>query len=374
MRHQVRPRVECLENKTLLSHLAAGLVAHHPALHAEVHRPVSHKPSVVHQPESHRAHPADAPGYVWTSPLDDPSAGTTGTSYQGIPYVVQGSFLLGINDRGQISGNYGDPNNLTHGLLLSHGRWTSFDDPSAGTVPILSMGFFPGTDAVKANNQGQIVGFYIAQNNVEHSFVLSGGRFTTIDPPGAVNNPGPTFTNVDQAADINDPGQIVGGYTDKSGDTHGYLLCKGRYTALDDPSANGVFTFADAINNGGQIVGIYSNQASASTGTTGVVHSFLLSDGHYYTLDDPNAGQGAGQGTFAEGINNYGQITGYYVDGAGNVHGFVLSHGQYTTLNDPDPAAAGGIIPAGINDEGQIVGFYIDGKGLAHGFLATPTY
>jgi len=374
MKHQLRPSVDGLENKTLLSGGAVGLLAHHAVLHAEVHRAVTHQPSVRLQTESHKAQPADSGGYVWTSPLDDPSAGTTGTSYEGIPYVVQGTFLIGINDRGQISGNYGDASNLTHGLLLSHGQWTTFDDPSAGTVPNLSTGFFPGTDALKANNHGQVVGFYIDQNNVEHSFLLSQGKYTTIDPPGAANKPGPTFTNVDQATDINDHGQIVGGYADTNGDTHGYLLSHGKYTTLDDPNANGVFTLADAIDNRGQIVGIYSNQSTPSTGATGVVHSFLLSHGQYTTLDDPNAGTAANQGTFAEGINNRGQITGYYVDAEGATHGFLLSHGQYTTLNDPDPAATGGIIPEGINDKGQIVGFYVDANSLANGFLATPAH
>ena len=38
MRHQLHPSIDGLENKTLLSHLAVGLMAHHPALQAEVQR------------------------------------------------------------------------------------------------------------------------------------------------------------------------------------------------------------------------------------------------------------------------------------------------------------------------------------------------
>ena len=125
MRHQLRLSVDGLENKTLLSHAAAGLVAHHPVLQAEVQPAVTHKPSVVHQTESHKAHPADTGGYVFTT-LDDPNAGTNGSG----GYGVQGTFIIGINDRGQITGNYGDANYITHGLLLSHHKWTSFDDPS----------------------------------------------------------------------------------------------------------------------------------------------------------------------------------------------------------------------------------------------------
>ncbi len=112
--------------------------------------------------------PPSVGGYVFST-LDDPKAGTTGSSYE-----VQGTFVLGINDRGQISGNYGDAKYITHGLVLSHGQYTTFDDPNAGTGPAnLSTFFFPGTDAVKTNNRGQLVGFYVNEKNVEHSFLLS---------------------------------------------------------------------------------------------------------------------------------------------------------------------------------------------------------
>ena len=370
MRHQLRPGIDRLESKTLLSHVAAALVVHHPVLQAEVQREVTHRPSVMR----HEAHPAVSGGYVFST-LDDPNAGGTGVLPPGIPYGVQGTFLLGINNRGKISGNYGDTNDFTHGLELINGTWTTLNDPSVGPPTLTAdpaTNFFPGTDAVKMNNVGQLVGFYIDQYNVQHSFLLSHGHYTTIDPPGAAKIPGPTFVNADQAGDINDNGKIVGLYTDTNGNTHGYVLSNGHYTTLDDPSANGVFTTASGINDSGQIVGFYSNDVSFSNGTASDVHSFLLSHGRYTTLDDPNAGTGVMQGTFAEGINNAGQIVGYYVTAAGATHGFVLSHGHYTTLDDP--AVPEGIIPAGINTNGQIVGFYVDTSGVAHGFLANPEH
>jgi hypothetical protein len=58
------------------------------------------------------------------------------------------------------------------------------------------------------------------------------------------------------------------------------------------------------------------------------------------------------------------------VDAAGATHGFLLSHGHYTTLDDP--AGTAGTYAEGMNDQGDIVGFYFDTNGLAHGFLATP--
>jgi hypothetical protein len=48
--------------------------------------------------------------------------------------------------------------------------------------------------------------------------------------------------------------------------------------------------------------------------------------------------------------------------------GFLLSGDIYTTLDLP---AAIGVFPYGINDAGQIVGYY-NAAGEVHGFLATP--
>jgi probable HAF family extracellular repeat protein len=138
----------------------------------------------------------------------------------------------------------------------------------------------------------------------------------------------------------------------------GFLLIGGTYTTLGDLLATGG-TIAQGINNAGQIVGYYSN----ASGT----HGFLLSGSKYTTLDDPNAGRGANQGTVATGINNSGQIVGYYFDASNGTHAFLLSGGVYTTIDDP---LANGTQAFGINDNGQIVGTLSDGTGK-HGFVET---
>src|SRR5262249_2570600 len=50
----------------------------------------------------------------------------------------------------------------------------------------------------------------------------------------------------------------------------------------------------------------------------------------FVTIDVP----GATFGTNANGINNAGQIAGYYTDGSGT-QGFLLSGDSFTTLNNP---------------------------------------
>src|SRR5919206_362905 len=94
----------------------------------------------------------------------------------------------------------------------------------------------------------------------------------------------------------------------------------------------------------------------------------------YSTLDDPSAnwsvthsnGYTSNGSTNASGINNAGQIAGYYTASNGNAYGFLLSGGTYTTIDDP---LATGTVPQGINDAGQIVGYYHDSQGNYFNFL-----
>jgi len=74
-------------------------------------------------------------------------------------------------------------------------------------------------------------------------------------------------------------------------------------------------------------------------------------------------------GTVAEGINDAGQIVGYYLDSSQVAHGFLYSGSTYTTIDDP--LGTKGTVAQGINDAGQIVGYYIDSGGNTHGFILT---
>jgi probable HAF family extracellular repeat protein len=91
------------------------------------------------------------------------------------------------------------------------------------------------------------------------------------------------------------------------------------------------------------------------------------------TLDDPLA---VGT-TAATGINNAGDIVGYFVDGQGNIHGFLYVNGTYTTIDDPNaigiPFAPAVTQVYGINDSGDLVGNYVDVSGVFRGFVATLT-
>ena len=105
----------------------------------------------------------------------------------------------------------------------------------------------------------------------------------------------------------------------------------------------------------GQIVGYNDNGG------------FLLSGNTFTELNFPGS-----QGTVASGINDLGQVVGYYAGlgpGPSN-RGFLYQNGGFTPFDVP---GSNGTVPFGINNSGAITGYYFDNNGVAHGFLATPT-
>ncbi len=55
------------------------------------------------------------------------------------------------------------------------------------------------------------------------------------------------------------------------------------------------------------------------------------------------------------------------------MHGFIYNIGTGTFATVDDPLGAGTTTINGINDLGQIVGFYVDGNDNTIGFVGTPT-
>jgi probable HAF family extracellular repeat protein len=141
---------------------------------------------------------------------------------------------------------------------------------------------------------------------------------------------------------INDAGQTVGFYSLGNGYSLGFLDNSGTFTTVNDPLATGDNELT-GINNAGQIVGYYFGP-----GGSGLVSGFLYHGGTFTTIDDPLGIDG----TEIYGINNAGQIVGYYYDGSGNTHGFLYSGGIFTTIDNP----GGDTVLTGINDAGQIIG------------------
>ncbi|MBA3912692.1 MAG: hypothetical protein H0X25_02265 [Acidobacteriales bacterium] len=124
---------------------------------------------------------------------------------------------------------------LLPGMALAQGTYTNIDVPGSTF-----------TYANGINTSGEVVGNY-SDATGDHGFILSGGVYTTLGYPGA---------QVTNALGINDKGQVVGG-TLLSSESPGFLY--DRNTGIFTPvtySAPGVISSSVlAINNSGTLVG-----------------------------------------------------------------------------------------------------------------------
>ena len=157
-------------------------------------------------------------------------------------------------------------------------------------------------------------------------------------------------------ADDNCP-LLSGAYEDSDGDGLGDACdphdnLSYTFTDLDNPDAPpGSTYYHRGINDNGQVTGYFEDIA-------GRAHAFVASGGVYTTLDDPPAPIA---GVWAFDINDSGRVVGYYHDSTG-IHGFVQGGGlPFTALYGPDgPASTAAYFAYGINDSGSVVGFWMD--------------
>ena len=119
-----------------------------------------------------------------------------------------GTTVSGINNAGDLTGDYETPSGVYHGFLQAEGRVVRFDPPG-------SIGTFPSG----INDTGTVAGSYLDAAGVAHGFIRSAaGVFTVINDPGAAaSEPG---TEVET---LNDYGTIVGEYFDAHGNFHGFV-------------------------------------------------------------------------------------------------------------------------------------------------------
>jgi probable HAF family extracellular repeat protein len=225
--------------------------------------------------------------------------------------------------------------------------------------------------------------------------------FTTFDHPDATDVGGSGFRS--RAFGINDDGEIVGTFRTDGGD-RGYFFSAGMFTTFDDdrqprgmnnngdyvgftsiydpdsetsrsvgfvnrngtmdflehPDLNTDATYASGIDDSGQIVGYWADSLSSE-------YSFLYSAGEFTPL---SAVSSLSSDTFPSDINNSGQVVGSYFQ-SGVQHGFLYQSGSVTILDHPNAGTSSGqgTFAGGINEAGQIVGGYYDVAGILHGFI-----
>jgi hypothetical protein len=310
--------------------------------------------------------------------VDDP-VDVNFAAMQNIPSFTN---LLGINDKGLIagfygSGNAGDPN---QGFLLTlPGTFTPEEFPASSQNPVTAAQVLQ-TQLTGLNDRGIVVGYFYNTNNGipvdnQFGFFEKNGVFTEVNnpnTPGLFGNPPPNSGVLieNQLIGVNDHDIAVGFYNDASGNSHGYTydIKTGKFSAnIDDPNAlnGGGSTVTAAINNKGTIVGFYTD-TGPTTAAGAVIQGFLDKNGVFTTVDAPGATE-----TELLGLNDHGIAVGFDIVN-GVTHGIIYNTktGTFITLDDPN--ASGSTIFNGINDKGDVVGFYTDAAGNTHGLLATP--
>jgi|SRR5579871_3178252 len=266
------------------------------------------------------------------------------------------------------------------------------------TLPLVSGS--TETIAFGVTSKLAITGFWLNSSGIEQGFVgpADGSNYTTFndDPSGGTQprginksgyitgiddvgsgnavdyipyerSPDGTITDVTKKGSplnylvqgINKHKAFTGSYENTAGQIFGYTGKNAEYK--HDIKLPGITTTAVAgrgMNDAGDIVGWYEDSA-------GVQHGFLLSGGVATTIDDP------GGTTNLEGINNNGEISGLYTDSSGNRHGFTydIAKKKFTELTVPGSTY---VEVWGLNDKGVVA---IDGEnssGVFVGYLYCP--
>lgn len=203
-------------------------------------------------------------------------------------------------------------------------------------------------------NKGQVIASGKTRNNKGQSVE---GQFL-YNRDGTVEDlgtlPGPFGDDYANAQAINNKGQVVG-------DSSGAAFFWSKRTGITDIGA-GTYSFANDINDQGQIAG--------SSGSPGSGYdAFLYNPGKgITTIDAPGAYDDA------NGINDKGQLVGEsYIEGIDARHAFLYSGGIVQDLNNLISPNSGWTLETAIDlsNNGQIIG---NGtlSGETHGFLLTP--
>ena len=253
--------------------------------------------------------------------------------------------LLGVNNSGTIAGFDNGVTNAGFTLILP-ANFTVVNFPGAASTQVTGI-----------NAAGDLSGFYVDGAGNTHGFTRIGGSFTTVDNP--------LSTVFNQALGINNSDETVGYYAPTAAGTPGdiaYSQKGGVFTDINHLLPTNFNSQAVGLNSAATpwIVGFYQPDAGLTT-------SFgFLDEGGVITTIDPFGS------TFTQalGVNNLGEIVGFYVDANGKQHGYIDNSGVFTSFDPPGSAST---TINGLNDKGDIVGFYTNNAtDTVDGFVGTP--
>jgi hypothetical protein len=168
-----------------------------------------------------------------------------------------GTQAWAINNKGIVVGSYCLPNSQgycgqLYGFILDKGKYTSLTFPGLGY-----------TIATGINNAGEVVGNYIGSNGGSYGFKYLNGKYTSYSYPGK--------NQASILSGVNNKGVLAGGYL-QDYTNYGFELSKGKYTIIEYPEIDGVQneTIPNGINNNDYVVGYF--EPSNSPSTTGFLY------------------------------------------------------------------------------------------------------
>jgi probable HAF family extracellular repeat protein len=260
--------------------------------------------------------------------VSGPQAGFAYTSFQvpGSSYTVG----LGVNNLGDIVGSFVS-NGVQSGFLYTAGVFQTIACPGASF-----------TIAQAINDSGVIVG-WCGFGKLAQGFIYQNGIYSYVNYPKA---------KLTALEGINNQGEIVGVFQIASTSQHSFYYSNGTFTALGAKNSN-----LSAINNVGMIAGSACVNVYQCNALQGVVYvkgptRWKLQK----TVNYPGA-----SGTVLNGINDNADLAGDFGPTAnGQQGGFVYIESTNTFVgfdiqNSTDMAAEG------INNSGEVVGYYTVG-------------
>jgi hypothetical protein len=212
-----------------------------------------------------------------------------------------------------------------------------------------------GTYVYAINDSGEIVGYITGGDCSETSDQSSCGF---VDVKGKFTTVACELENATDFFDLSNTNEVVGAYSFFGG-VNG-LIWEGNEACspLADPDGS-ASTEAWGVNDKGNIVGFYTDSAGNFQG-----FEYLASTETYSTISCSGWTD-----TRAYGINDAGVIVGDVANStSGPFSAFVLRSGKCTVFNYPKAADT---YARGINKSGEISGFYTSTTGVTSGFQKT---